>query len=151
MLREIVTDFVLFSGIEGFIFCLFFEKVGECRRFKWYEWLILSVGNCLISQLLPPLLYQIVCIIWMCSFLHISNNLSILNGLKLSFKSVVFFLICEMVFAMIYEVLFNIDFSVLGNMKTFMFMILIRLVEILFIFIRRWNIMKIWFGGVVRK
>ena len=24
MLREIVTDFVLFSGIEGFILCLFF-------------------------------------------------------------------------------------------------------------------------------
>ncbi len=29
MLREIVTDFVLFSGIEEFIFCLLFEKVGE--------------------------------------------------------------------------------------------------------------------------
>ena len=149
MLREIVTDFVLFSGIEGFIFCLFFEKVGECRRFKWYEWLILSIGNCLISQLLPPLLYQFVCIIWICSFLHISNNLSILNGLKLSFKSVIFFLIFEMVFAMIYEVMFNIDFSVLDNTKAFMFMMPIRLVEILFL--RRWNIMKIWFGGVVRK
>ena len=149
MLREIVTDFVLFSGIEGFIFCLFFEKVGECRKFKWYEWLILSIGNCLISQLLPPLLYQFVCIIWICSFLHISNNLSILNGLKLSFKSVIFFLIFEMVFAMIYEVMFNIDFSVLDNTKAFMFMMPIRLVEILFL--RRWNIMKIWFGGVVRK
>ena len=149
MLREMVTDFVLFSGIEGFIFCLFFEKVGECRKFQWYEWLILSIGNCLISQLLPPLLYQFVCIIWICSFLHISNNLSILNGLKLSFKSVVFFLIFEMVFAMIYEVMFNIDFSVLDNMKAFMFMMPIRLVEILFL--RRWNIMKIWFGGVVRK
>lgn len=149
MLREMVTDFVLFSGIEGFIFCLFFEKVGECRKFKWYEWLILSIGNCLISQLLPPLLYQFVCIIWICSFLHISNNLSILNGLKLSFKSVIFFLIFEMVFAMIYEVMFNIDFSVLDNTKAFMFMMPIRLVEILFL--RRWNIMKIWFGGVVRK
>ena len=149
MLREMVIDFVLFSGIEGFIFCLFFEKVGECRKFKWYEWLILSIGNCLISQLLPPLLYQFVCIIWICSFLHISNNLSILNGLKLSFKSVIFFLIFEMVFAMIYEVLFNIDFSVLDNTKAFMFMMPIRLVEILFL--RRWNIMKIWFGGVVRK
>ena len=149
MLREMVIDFVLFSGIEGFIFCLFFEKVGECRKFKWYEWLILSIGNCLISQLLPPLLYQFVCIIWICSFLHISNNLSILNGLKLSFKSVIFFLIFEMVFAMIYEVMFNIDFSVLDNTKAFMFMMPIRLVEILFL--RRWNIMKIWFGGVVRK
>ena len=28
MLRDIVTDFVLFSGIEGFISCLFFEKIG---------------------------------------------------------------------------------------------------------------------------
>ena len=95
------------------------------------------------------MLYQFVCIIWICSFLHISNNLSILNGLKLSFKSVVFFLIFEMVFAMIYEVLFNIDFSVLDNTKAFMFMMPIRLVEILFL--RRWNIMKIWFGGAVRK
>lgn len=149
MLREMVTDFVLFSGIEGFIFCLFFEKVGECRKFKWYEWLILSVGNCLISQLLPPLLYQFICIIWICSFLHISNNLSILNGLKLSFKSVVFFLICEMVFAMLYELILDIDFTNIDDLKLFASMIPVRIIEILFI--RRWKAMKIWMGGVVRK
>lgn len=149
MLREIVTDFVLFSGIEGFIFCLFFEKVGECRRFKWYEWLILSIGNCLISQLLPPLLYQFICIIWICSFLHISNNLSILNGLKLSFKSVVFFLICEMVVSMWYELFLGIDFSNMNDLKLFVSMIPIRVMEVLFI--RRWKSMKIWMGGVVRK
>lgn len=68
MLREIITDFVLFSGIEGFLLCLFFERIGNCRKFKWYEWLILSIGNCLISQLFPPLLYQFICIIWICSF-----------------------------------------------------------------------------------
>ena len=149
MLREIVTDFVLFSGIEGFIFCLFFEKVGGCRKFKWYEWLILSIGNCLISQLLPPLLYQFVCIIWICSFLHISNNLSILNGLKLSFKSVVFFLIFEMVSAMLYELILDIDFTNIDDLKLFASMIPVRIIEILFI--RRWKAMKIWMGGVVRK
>ena len=149
MLREMVIDFVLFSGIEGFIFCLFFEKVGECRKFKWYEWLVLSIGNCLISQLLPPLLYQFVCIIWICSFLHISNNLNILNGLKLSFKSVIFFLIFEMVFAMIYEYIIKIDLFQYNDFMRFLAMLPIRLVEILFL--RRWNIMKIWFGGVVRK
>lgn len=144
MLREIVTDFVLFSGIEGFIFCLFFEKVGECRKFKWYEWLILSIGNCLISQLLPPLLYQFVCIIWICSFLHISNNLSVLNGLKLSFKSVVFFLIFEMVSAMLYELILDIDFTNIDDLKLFASMIPVRIIEILFI--RRWKAMKIWMG-----
>ena len=149
MLREMVIDFVLFSGIEGFIFCLFFEKVGECRKFKWYEWLILSIGNCLISQLLPPLLYQFVCIIWICSFLHISNNLSILNGLKLSFKSVIFFLIFEMVFAMLYELILDIDFTNIDDLKLFASMIPVRIIEILFI--RRWKSMKIWMGGVVRK
>ena len=149
MLREIVTAFVLFSGIEGSLFCLFFEKVGGCRKFKWYEWLILSIGNCLISQLLPPLLYQFVCIIWICSFLHISNNLSVLNGLKLSFKSVVFFLIFEMVSAMLYELILDIDFTNIDDLKLFASMIPVRIIEILFI--RRWKAMKIWMGGVVRK
>ena len=59
MLREIVTDFVLFSGIEGFISCLFFEKIGGCRKFKWYEWLILSLGNCVISASFSPVIFQI--------------------------------------------------------------------------------------------
>ena len=149
MLREIVTDFVLFSGIEGFIFCLFFEKVGECRKFKWYEWLILSVGNCLISQLLPPLLYQFVCIIWMALFIHFSNEKNIFDSVKLSFKSVIFFLVCEMLFAMFYDFILELDFTNAKNIVVFLMTLPIRLVEI--ILIRRYKTMKIWIGGVVRK
>ena len=135
MLREIVPDFVLFSGIEGFIFCLFFEKVGECRKFKWYEWLILSIGNCLISQLLPPLLYQVVCIIWMAFFIHFSNEKNICDSVKLSFKSVVFFLICEMVFAMIYEYIIKIDLFQYNDFMRFLAMLPIRFLQITFIYI----------------
>ena len=149
MLREIVTDFVLFSGIEGFIFCLFFEKVGECRKFKWYEWLILSIGNCLISQLLPPLLYQFVCIIWMALFIHFSNEKNIFDSVKLSFKSVIFFLVCEMLFAMFYDFILELDFTNAKNIVVFLMTLPIRLVEI--ILIRRYKTMKIWIGGVVRK
>ena len=149
MLREIVTDFVLFSGIEGFIFCLFFEKVGECRKFKWYEWLILSIGNCLISQLLPPLLYQFVCIIWMVLFIHFSNEKNIFDSVKLSFKSVIFFLVCEMLFAMFYDFILELDFTNAKNLVVFIMTLPIRLVEI--ILIRRYKTMKIWIGGVVRK
>ena len=149
MLREIVTDFVLFSGIEGFIFCLFFEKVGECRRFKWYEWLILSIGNCLISQLLPPLLYQFICIIWMALFIHFSNEKNIFDSVKLSFKSVIFFLVCEMLFAMFYDFILELDFTNAKNIVVFIMTLPIRLVEI--ILIRRYKAMKIWIGSVVRK
>ena len=149
MLREMVIDFVLFSGIEGFIFCLFFEKVGECRKFKWYEWLILSIGNCLISQLLPPLLYQFVCIIWMALFIHFSNEKNIFDSVKLSFKSVIFFLVCEMLFAMFYDFILELDFTNAKNIVVFIMTLPIRLVEI--ILIRRYKTMKIWIGGVVRK
>ena len=149
MLREMVIDIVLFSGIEGFIFCLFFEKVGECRKFKWYEWLILSIGNCLISQLLPPLLYQFVCIIWMALFIHFSNEKNIFDSVKLSFKSVIFFLVCEMLFAMFYDFILELDFTNAKNIVVFIMTLPIRLVEI--ILIRRYKTMKIWIGGVVRK
>lgn len=103
MLIEIVTDFVLFSGIEGFLLCLFFERIGNCRKFKWYEWLISSLGNCLISKLLPPLLYQVIILIWLTTFLYIGNRNSLFGSLKLSFQSLAFFLICEMLVSMLYE------------------------------------------------
>ena len=144
MLREMVIDFVLFSGIEGFIFCLFFEKVGGCRKFKWYEWLALSIGNCLISQLLPPLLYQFVCIIWMALFIHFSNEKNIFDSVKLSFKSVIFFLVCEMLFAMFYDFILKLDFTNAKNIVVFIMTLPIRLVEI--ILIRRYKTMKIWIG-----
>lgn len=75
--------------------------------------------------------------------------MSILNGLKLSFKSVVFFLIFEMVFAMLYELILDIDFTNIDDLKLFASMIPVRIIEILFI--RRWKTMKIWMGGVVCK
>lgn len=37
MIKDIIIDFVLFSGIEGFIVCIFFQNIGKCRKFKWHE------------------------------------------------------------------------------------------------------------------
>ena len=111
LLKSIVIDFVLFSGIEGFIFCLFFEKIGGCRKFKWYEWLILSLGNCLISQLLPP------------------------KCMKLSALSVLYFFIYEVVYSVV--LLYGLNFeSLVKNLplqeqiKLFILIIPLRLIEI---------------------
>lgn len=135
MLREMVTDFVLFSDIEGFIFCLFFEKVGECRKFKWYEWLILSVGNCLISQLLPPTLYQFVCVLWMSAFLYIASVGKITKCMKLSALSVLCFFIYEVIYSIV--LLYGLNFeSLVKNLplqeqiKLFILIIPLRLIEI---------------------
>lgn len=136
MLREIITDFVLFSGIEGFIFCLFFEKVGECRRFKWYEWLVLSIGNCLISQLLPPTLYQFVCVLWMGVFLYIVSVGKITKCMKLSALSVLCFFIYEVIYSIV--LLYGLNFDGLQRnlsckdlIELFIFMIPLRIIEII--------------------
>ena len=95
LLKSIVVDFVLFSGIEGFIFCLFFEKIGGCRKFKWYEWLILSFGNCVISQMLPPTIYQVVCIIWMSIILNFIKHIKLKKSIVQSILSVLSFFLVE--------------------------------------------------------
>lgn len=140
MLREMIIDFVLFSGIEGFIFCLFFEKVGECRRFKWYEWLVLSIGNCLISQLLPPTLYQFVCVLWMGVFLYIVSVGKITKCMKLSALSVLCFFIYEVIYSIV--LLYGLNFDGLQRnlscedlIELFIFMIPLRIIGIISIII----------------
>lgn len=138
MLREIVTDFVLFSGIEGFIFCLFFEKVGECRKFKWYEWLILSVGNCLISQLLPPTLYQFVCVLWMSIFVYSLNKQKIFGKIL---KSILLFIfgifIVEVIGSIVLEYGFNYNrFPYMKNdIISYTSFIIFKIIELIMIYI----------------
>lgn len=110
-MKDILLDFILFSGIEGFIFCLFFYKIGNCRKFKWYEWLIMSFGNCVISKVFPPMIYQILMIIWMGLFLKyfIMYSKSIFKCTKLPFCSFWMMFIVEIIFSIILEKLFNFD------------------------------------------
>ena len=85
----------------------------------------------------------------MTTFLYIGNRNSLFGSLKLSFQSLAFFLICEMLVSMLYELVLGIEFTNINNLKLFVSMIPVRIIEILFI--RRWNAMKLWMGGVVRK
>ena len=147
LLKSIVIDFVLFSGIEGFIFCLFFEKIGKCRKFKWYEWLILSLGNCIISKLFPPTIYQVICIVWMSIILYELNNkiVSVKKYLILSLFSVTFFFVYEVIYSVL--ILYTLKFDSLvdnlnfnENIKLFIIMIPIRIIEIISILL--YNKMK---------
>ena len=137
LVKDVVVDFCLFSLIEGFIFCLFFEKIGGCRKFKWYEVLILSIGNCIISQVFPPIIYQIIAIFYMSILLNLLKIEKIFKCLKIVITSMILMMIIEMIFAMIYEVLFKIDFVHCNDYLLFLFVIPIRAVEILLINIFR--------------
>ena len=126
---------MLFSGIEGFIFCLFFEKIGGCRKFKWYEWLILSLGNCLISKFLPPVLYQFACIVWITLFIYFTNEKRIFSSVKLVLVSMGFYVTTEMLFSMFYEYVLNIDLFTYDVYSRFVVMILLRIIQIFVVLI----------------
>lgn len=148
---NIIIDFILFSGIEGFIFCLFFEKIGKCRRFKWYEWLILSIGNCLISQLFPPVIYQVICIAWMIIFMYLTSNMRITKIITLAVSFMFMFYIIEVLYSIFIETFVGKDLILLNNkLLVFVYLIPTKIIEII-ISLKGEIIMKLVVGGVVRK
>lgn len=148
LVKDVVVDFCLFSLIEGFIFCLFFEKIGGCKKFKWYEVLILSIGNCIISQTFLPIIYQIVILVYMSFIIKLfDKQYKIYYYIKIVFLSIIFMLITEMLFAMFYDFVLNINFIKIKEVKNFIAMIPIRILQI-FLIMKGTNIMKIWMGEV---
>lgn len=95
LIKDVVVDFCLFSLIEGFILCKFYEKICKLNKFKFNEIFILSLGNCLISTLFPPVFYQIIIILWIGMFLKIFRKINYNFGLKYGLFSMIFVLITE--------------------------------------------------------
>ena len=131
LLKDIIIDFCLFSLIEGWIYCLFFEKICRCKHFKWYQILILSFGNCIISQIFPPLIFQLFMALWMFLFLYVLNKNKRCFIYPLIF--IIIMLMIEMNGCLLYELFFNIDFSIINKYQAFIINIPLKFLEIILI------------------
>lgn len=135
LLKNIITDFCLFSLIEGFIYCYFFHVFDKIRKFKLKEIIILSIGNCLISQIFPPIIYQIFMILWMSTFLNYVRKIKYKECLKMSFYVMIFQLVTEMPIAMIYEIILKLENSLnLNKINIFINTIPMRIIQIISIY-----------------
>lgn len=158
-INKCLVDFVLFSGIEGFISSLFFYIIGKHKKFRLKEIVLLSFGNCIISQIFPPIIYQTLIFIWMGFFLYLTKRTKFIQGLKLSFLVMFYTLICEMSIGMVYEFILNVkDFSSLSPVDNFITMIPIRIAEIFGVFVieyinKRRKLMesKFWYGEIDKR
>lgn len=153
MLREIVTDFVLFNFVEGLLYAMFFNRVCKCKKFNLFEIIVMSIGNCVVSCLFSPLIYQIIMIGWMAFCLYLKNGTdrTTFRYVKYSFLVMLGQLITEMVFAMFYEFVLNIDLFDCSRLKLFVVIIPLRIVQLIIIIMIGGLNMKGWLGGVVRK
>ena len=134
LLKSIIVDFCLFGLFEGWICCLFFEKIGKTNKFKWYQILILSFINCIISKIFNPIIYQILMIIWTISFLTIYKKFKLFKNIKYGLFCVLYMLIIEMNYSILLEIFFNIDCFNLTILNKFIYMIPLRFMEILIIY-----------------
>ena len=153
MLREILTDFVLFNFVEGLLYAMFFNRVCKCKKFNLFEIIVMSIGNCVVSCLFPPLIYQIIMIGWMAFCLYLKNRTgrTTFQYVKYSFLVMIGQLIIEGIGMMFYEFILHIDFIEQSKFIVFCMMIPMRIIQLLSIIIIGGFNMKGWFGGVVRK
>lgn len=153
MLREIITDFVLFSFVEGLLYAMFFNRVCKCKKFNVFEVIVMSIGNCVVSCLFPPIIYQIFMMGWItfCLYLKNGTDRTTFQYVKYSFYGLLYSLITEMLYAMFFEFILNIDLFNFTKVQTFAIMIPIRLLQFVVIIEWRKIHMKSWLGGVVRK
>lgn len=149
LLTNIIEDFIFFSFLESIIFCLYFRKFGNCSKFTYKDIFIIGLVNCVVSQVIPPLLYQLIMAIWMGLYLKLNKNKTLLIGLYLSFSGMMLMLIVEMIMAMFYEYILHLNFMNFSILYLFLAIIPIKIIELLLII--GGDRMKGWFGEIEKK
>lgn len=149
LLHKVIVDFVLFSFIEGCVFCACFKYYGNCKGFGFIEVLAISLVNCMVSQIIPPILYQIVMIVWMGCYLCLFKNKTILVGLYLSLITMIFMMVIESIFIMIYVNVFNIEVSNFNSIQLFILCVPMKIFEI--IIIKGGSHMKAWWATIEKR
>lgn len=129
MLKKIFIDFILFSFIESYIFKNIFERKLNIKFYQ-YEVLILGIGNCLISQLFPPIMYQILMNLYMTFMLIFLKNIKVEIAFKSTISAMKYFLVIEMPVCFIIELFTNIDFSIINYIKLLIINIPLKIMEI---------------------
>lgn len=156
----VLTQFILFTLVEGAIYAMFYNKWCKCNKFKLYHILLMCVGNYIIATTLPPLVYQGIMVIWMWLCICLVQK-------KPKFKYILYPLI-GMLGVMGIEIIYNVlletfstinllNIIVTGNTNNidnllylFAFLLPTKFLEIFII--KRWDkIMKSWVGEIVRK
>jgi hypothetical protein len=148
-----ISDFVMFSFLEGILYSMYYNLCCDCKKFKIWQIIIMSVGNCLISTFLSLLLYQVIMLLWMSGLLYFINNkkLKFIKYMKYVFNFMLIMLVCETL-----PIVFIEKISGYFNIKimydNYIFYVLIKLIELIVIIILKRRIfMKTWWAEIKKR
>ena len=134
MLHIILKDFIYFSLIESFIFCMYFKIVCNCN-IKIKHILILGILNSFVSTVIPPILYQFIGTIYMALLIYHTSNNKLSKSIKYSFLCLLFMAFTEMIYTLILELIFHIDMYNININIRFLYFVLIKFIEVFILII----------------
>lgn len=126
----VLQDFILFSLIEAIIYTQFFNLVCKCKKFNIKEILFIGLVNCLISTIIPPILFQVLMVVFMGCYIFLKKNKTMFKSLLFSLCGMTLLMVIEMSISIISLNLFSIDLMRASGLTLFIYMIPIRILEL---------------------
>lgn len=126
VVKDFLLQLILFSFIEGMLLNYYIINIYNIKSIKIKNIFLYSVGITIIYFILPPVLRQVGIILF--TYIFVKN-------VKISFLWILYLLITETVIVFCYNLFLSIDFVYLTKLETFIFMIPIRVVQFLIIFL----------------
>lgn len=132
---ELFKEFLLFGVVEVFIVLMFYKKIGKVVKVRYWHILLLSPIIIFLNILQIPYTKQLSSMIVFVVYLYLINKQSIKNIFKLVILSFLYLLCVEAVLCLFIEFFTTLKIQSIGLFDKFIFMIPMRIVEILIIII----------------
>ena len=147
IIKEILESFIYFDLIEAYIFCLFFTNVCECRKFKFYEIILLGFINCIVCIICPiPIIKQIIGGFYIIPLISNLGKHKIKYSLKLYILLNMILVSLEMTITIILT-FFELYAYNMSGFELFLMTIPARIIEIILFKNRKGEILMKWFMG----
>ena len=133
---EVMKEFLLFGVVEVFIVLLFLKKVGCFDKIKYWHMVLLCPMWFACGFVTIPFGKQILTIITLFLYLSVINKkIKNCGYFKFITFSVLYILCFEVLFNCVIVFLFDIDMSEIYNIEKFIYMIPLRFVCVISIFV----------------
>ncbi len=133
MIKEIITDCLLFSLWESIYFYLFARSYSNIRL-KFYQIFVMIIVNSIIVIIFPPTIKQIIAIIFMSLYYFAFSDVNLSNCFKAVIVGYMVLFIIEVLYSIFLEYIFNIkslvlDLNINKQFIIFLYLIPIRIIE----------------------
>ena len=145
---EMLIEFLLFGTVEVFILLMFYKTVGGFKTVKYWHGILLCPVFYMFGLVPFPFVKQISMMIVMAIYLLVVSKENTLKVIKVCLLGFMYLLLIETILFFLYGIVVSYDFTQ-NTLIKFLFILPVRIVEILIIYLIGGKINWDGFGGAV--